>query len=320
MHIRSYLRAALAACALAVAAVTPASAATVPADLRVEGPGGQDLTHGWTYYSDTATITSDASEACGGKGESHTLNGPTALGILEFARQHNSLLDPVRISDEFDFGLLVCGIGPYVASEADSAFWTYKVNHVSPEVGADQYPLKAGDEVLWVFSNFNTFENTGNELELVAPGTVEADEPFEVTVNQYDFAGVKTAAPGVQIGGGAQAVTDENGKAQITFDGEEESEILRAYGGVDIPSAPVRICVGPCMQIPKQRIFGTSGRDVIKAKGDFAEFVEAGAGNDRVDVSGDTFSDKVRCGSGRDRVIADRRDRVARNCEKVTRK
>jgi hypothetical protein len=29
--------------------------------------------------------------------------------------------------------------------------------------------------------------------------------------------------------------------------------------------------------------------------------------------------DLIRCGSGRDRVIAERRDRIARDCERVTR-
>src|SRR5688572_26576673 len=153
MHIHSLKRAALAACVVVAAAAPQAVAATVPAELRVEGGGGQDLTHGWTYFSDSATLTTDTAEPCGGKGQNVTLDGANALSIVEHARRQNTRLDPLRVSDEFDFGLLVCGIGAFTSS--DSRFWTYKVNHVAPEVAAEQYALKPGDDVLWAFQDLN---------------------------------------------------------------------------------------------------------------------------------------------------------------------
>jgi len=314
MHIHSLKHAALVACAVAVLAAPQAVAATVPAELRVEATGGQDLTHGWTYFSDSATVLTDTSEACGGKGQNVTLEGANALSILDHARRHNDKLDPLRVSDKFDFGLLVCGIGAFNAS--DSRFWTYKVNHVAPEVGAEQYPLKPGDDVLWSLQDIGTGENTGNELELVAPRTVEAGEPFEVTVNQYDFSGQKSPAAGANVGG---KLTDAQGRATVTFDDDQPSQILRAVRGMDIPSAPVRVCVGRCERIAQKRIFGTGAADVIVAKEAIAERVNAAGGNDRIDVRGDSYSDRVFCGSGRDRVFADDGDRVARDCERVTR-
>jgi hypothetical protein len=309
MHIHSLKRAAVAACVVTLAAVSNAAAATVPAELRVEADGAQDLTHGWTYYSDSATIETDTSQACGGSGQEKTMAGATALGILEHARRQNDRLDPLQVSDRFDFGLLVCGIGGFVSD--DSSFWTFKVNHVAPTVGAEQYQLKAGDDVLWAFSSGGS--NTGNELELVAPRTADAGEPIEVTVNQYDFEGNKSPAEGAQVGG---TVTDAEGKATVALD---STDVLRAYRGSDIPSAPTRICVGSCQKVAMKRIFGATTRDVIRADGDFAEYVYAAGGNDRIDVRGDSFSDRVTCGAGRDTVLADRRDRVARDCEKVTR-
>ena len=314
MHIISLRRAALAACVVAVLAAPQAVAATVPAELRVEATGGQDLTHGWTYFSDSATLLTDTSEPCGGKGQNVTLEGANGLSIVEHARRHNDRLDPLRVSDKFDFGLLVCGIGSFTAS--DSRFWTYKVNHVAPEVGAEQYPLKPGDDVLWSLQDIETGENTGNELELVAPTTVEQGEPFEVTVNQYDFSGQKSPAVGAAVGG---KLTDAQGRATLTLDGSEASEILRAVRGTDIPSAPVRVCVGRCERIAQKRIFGTGAADVIVAKEAIAERVNASGGADRIDVRGDSSSDRVFCGSGRDRVFADQADRVARDCERVTR-
>jgi WD40-like Beta Propeller Repeat len=47
--------------------------------------------------------------------------------------------------------------------------------------------------------------------------------------------------------------------------------------------------------------------------------VDSGAGADLIRAR-DRERDAVRCGSGRDRVLADRRDRVARDCERVVRK
>jgi len=318
MHIPSFKRAALAACIIAIGAAAPAAAATVPAELRVEGSGDADLTHGWTYFSDTTTLTTDAAEPCNGTGRSHTFEGATALGILEHARRYNDRLDPLRVSDQFEFGLLVCGIGAFTSS--DQQFWTVKVNHVGLEIAAEQYALEPGDEVLWTYQDTVTGANTGNELELIAPDTVEPNEPFEVTVNEYDFGGNRSPAAGAQVGGAAQVVTDDEGRAEVVLDGDDPSAILRAYRGTDVPSAPVRVCVGRCDRIAKERIFGTAARDVIRARGDYAEYVRAGAGRDRINVRGDSFSDRVRCGPGRDTVLADAEDRVGRGCERVRRR
>jgi len=57
------------------------------------------------------------------------------------------------------------------------------------------------------------------------------------------------------------------------------------------------------------RINGNSGKDRIKGN----------SGNDRI-TSLDGTRDSVSCGSGRDSVLADRIDRVSRNCERVRRR
>jgi Domain of unknown function (DUF4430) len=51
-----------------------------------------------------------------------------------------------------DFGTYVSQIGKYPA--AGSAGWVFKVNGVSPPVGADKVTLKDGDVVLWYFATF----------------------------------------------------------------------------------------------------------------------------------------------------------------------
>ena len=66
------------------------------------------------------------------------------------------------------------------------------------------------------------------------------------------------------------------------------------------------------------RINGNSGRDRIKGSTG-SDRLAGGSGRDFIN-SRDGRRDRVNCGSGRDRVIADRRDRVARNCERVVRR
>jgi hypothetical protein len=47
--------------------------------------------------------------------------------------------------------------------------------------------------------------------------------------------------------------------------------------------------------------------------------IRGSSGNDRISAR-DRARDNVNCGSGRDRVTADRIDKVAANCERVSRR
>ncbi len=67
------------------------------------------------------------------------------------------------------------------------------------------------------------------------------------------------------------------------------------------------------------RICGRTGRDLIHP-GLGLDFVEAGSGNDVIFAASDYESrDKIFCGRGYDVVVADREDRVAKDCERVRR-
>jgi Ca2+-binding RTX toxin-like protein len=65
------------------------------------------------------------------------------------------------------------------------------------------------------------------------------------------------------------------------------------------------------------RIHGTSSADTILGMGGDDRIV-AGDGNDTI-YARDGQKDFISCGSGHDRVIADQIDRVAGNCESVSR-
>ena len=68
------------------------------------------------------------------------------------------LLNTARVGEFFahvtqsSFGPYVDQIGFYPG--AGSAGWVFKVNGVSPPVGADQVVLKDGDQVLWYYAEF----------------------------------------------------------------------------------------------------------------------------------------------------------------------
>jgi Ca2+-binding RTX toxin-like protein len=66
------------------------------------------------------------------------------------------------------------------------------------------------------------------------------------------------------------------------------------------------------------RIDGLGGADEIDG-GDGRDTIKAGSGDDLV-YARDNKRDTIDCGSGNDTVIADREDKVAKNCEHVTRK
>lgn len=66
------------------------------------------------------------------------------------------------------------------------------------------------------------------------------------------------------------------------------------------------------------RLNGQAGNDVLSG-GAGVDRISGGAGADRISAR-DGRRDTITCGAGRDRVTADRRDSVARNCERVVRR
>ena len=69
-------------------------------------------------------------------------------------------LDAASRGGEFYYAVTSTSFGPYVSqvgrypAEASSG-WVFKVNGVSPPVGADQVQLKDGDRVLWYWADFS---------------------------------------------------------------------------------------------------------------------------------------------------------------------
>ena len=320
MHIHSLKRAALAVCVFVVMAASPAIADAVTTKLRVEA-AGHDIGPGFRYVHDS--VTYDASAACGGTSNSYTIDGPSALGLVFQAAEFTSDLRPVQVSDEFDFGKFVCGIGGFVGS--DTQFWSYKVDHVLPEIGADQFPIdRSHGEVLWYFVNLDTGTNVGKELELVlSDNVVQAGTPVDVNVREYDDNGAVMPAAGVRLDGAGDVMTGADGTAEVVFD-EASRPFIRGVRDGDVQTDLLHLCVwedsaSECDRWLTGWTIGTRGDDRMRGTENPERFAGR-AGDDRINSRGDDASDKVRCGRGDDVARVDQLDRVKRNCETVRRR
>ena len=101
--------------AISFASLAEAKSRTVPADLRVVDSAGKSLADG-TQFSGPATIKTSKKADCfgpgtGGSGGRVEVPGSTALGQLATAGAAFPGSDPLSVTDAFDFGLGLCGIG-----------------------------------------------------------------------------------------------------------------------------------------------------------------------------------------------------------------
>jgi hypothetical protein len=232
-----------AVCALAIsitlAFAAAASAKGFKAELRVVGAGGKVLAEKPIATATTTVKTSPKAECfgkgSGGSGDPVTIKGNTAMGLLAHASKSTPALSPLLISDSFDFGLALCGIGSSVAK--GKASWYLKINHKSLSVGGDAAIIKPGDEVLWDLAPSYPYPD---ELVLEGPNKAKAGMPFTVRVFSYDEKGKSKPAKGVKVTGAGEP-TGADGRTTVTLS-KPSRLIARAAG--EIPSARLPVCIG----------------------------------------------------------------------------
>lgn len=215
--------------------------AKVSADLRVVGGGGKILAEE-TLKTGTTSVPTSSRAICfgkgtGGSGKVASVKGATAFGLLAQAAKSTKALQPLLVTDTFDFGLGLCGVGGYKTTSKVS--WYLKVNHKNPEIGGDTVKLKAGDEVLWAYTSFPY----PNELDLEAPEQVTAGVPFTVRVFSYSDTGKRKPVSGARITGVEGVVTGADGRASVTL--SSPSTALGATRGKDIPAPTVVVLTCP---------------------------------------------------------------------------
>ncbi|HWJ43688.1 MAG TPA: hypothetical protein VNR67_09660 [Solirubrobacterales bacterium] len=234
-------------CALALSTTMAftalAAAKGLQADLRVVGSGGKVLAEKTVVSANLAVKTSPQATCFGkdnaGSGESAQLKGNTAMGLLASGARTTAALKPLLITDAFDFGLAVCGVGSSVAGGSSS--WYLKINHKAQMVSGDAARIKAGDEVLWTLARTEAPDYTyPGELVLTAPASAAAGMEFTVRVWSYDEKGRKTPAEGAKVTGGS-GPTGADGRTTVTL---ARPAKLAAKATGEIPSAKVAVCVG----------------------------------------------------------------------------
>ena len=92
------------------------------------------------------------------EGKTRTIFGSTEPTLNVKANALDAL-DSASIAGEFYYHVTTTSFGPYVDQvgryvAGASTGWVFKVNGVSPPVGADKVTLKDGDRVLWYYATF----------------------------------------------------------------------------------------------------------------------------------------------------------------------
>jgi Domain of unknown function (DUF4430) len=126
-------------------------------------------------------------------------SGANALEVLESASLAGEFYYHVTTTS---FGPYVDQIGRYAGSE--SSGWVFKVNGVSPPVGADKVELKDGDQVLWYYAAFGP--SGGPPTLSLAKGTGAC-----YRVSAQDDAGKAVSTDGVFLQVDARIVKTSGG-------------------------------------------------------------------------------------------------------------
>jgi hypothetical protein len=127
--------------------------------------------------------------------------GATALDALEAASLAGEFYYHVA---QFSFGPFVDQIGRFGSTASDG--WVYKVNGVSPDIGAAQYTLKEGDRVLWYWTRFSGPVSTPTlRLERLRGGCYR--------VTSEDAKGAKNPAAGAALVVDGRRVRTRAGRA-----------------------------------------------------------------------------------------------------------
>ncbi len=146
------------------------------------------------------------------EGKTRTIFG-SAEPTLAVKANALDALDSASVAGEFYYHVTLSSFGPYVDQigrypASGSSGWVFKVNGVSPPVGADTVTLKDGDRVLWYWA---TFGATGGPPTLV----LRATKPGCYRVLAQDDNGKTRPARGAVLHAGRRAVRARTGSACV---------------------------------------------------------------------------------------------------------
>ena len=145
------------------------------------------------------------------EGKTRNIFGSTEPTLTAKANALDAL-DSASLAAEFYYHVTTTSFGPYVDQigryvAGGSNGWVFKLNGVSPPVGADAVVLKDGDRVLWYWA---TFGPTGGPPTLVLQVTKKRG-CYRVVAQ--DDNGKRTAARGARLHAGGRSVLARTGSA-----------------------------------------------------------------------------------------------------------
>lgn len=122
-------------------------------------------------------------------------------------------LDVASLRGEFYYHVAQSSFGPYVDQigrhpAGGTNGWVFKVNGVSPPVGADQVQLRDGDSVLWYWADFDPSSASGPRTLLL-----EKTSRRCYRASLQDDSGARTAAGAVEVWvGGTRRQSSASGR------------------------------------------------------------------------------------------------------------
>ena len=147
------------------------------------------------------------------EGKTQTIYG-SAEPTLSVTSNALDALDSASAAGEFYYHVTVTSFGPYIDQigryvAGATTGWVFKVNGVSPPVGADKVTLKDGDRVLWYWA---TFGPTGGPPTL----SLRAGPKRNCyRVLAQDDTGKTTPARGARLHVGGRSVLARTGSACV---------------------------------------------------------------------------------------------------------
>jgi uncharacterized protein DUF4430 len=147
------------------------------------------------------------------EGKTRTIYG-SAEPSLQVGTNALDALESASVAGEFYYHVTATSFGPYVDQigryvAGASTGWVFKVNGVSPPVGADAVQLKEGDRVLWYWA---TFGAKGGPPTLTLRAGVKRS-CYRV-ISQND-AGKTTAARGARLHVDGRSIRARSGSACV---------------------------------------------------------------------------------------------------------
>jgi len=107
------------------------------------------------------------------EGKTKTLFAPTEITVT--ASTPMEAIEQASLLGELYYHVTTTSFGPYVDQVGryggtQSSGWVFKVNDLSPPVGADKVTLKDGDRVLWYYADFGPTGGPPTLFVKPAPG------------------------------------------------------------------------------------------------------------------------------------------------------